>query len=204
MNYELIPLLDIPGREKVMEDLVRKTCSFDTAFSDFQATCSDNCTKSCEIEDFCEICKIRSRVVALAFTSGLTWEVWGETEVVGIIRLSDIKAGEDALGHYIFFDHDLSGKTDVLQAIINWAFEDHEGWRALQRLTIQIPDFAFALARHATKKLGFGGPFEFELKGKKVPVEGVKKNGISWRGQRRDLLTLGLVNSATPQHSAPA
>jgi RimJ/RimL family protein N-acetyltransferase len=194
MQYEVIPFLDIPGREKVIEEIVRKTCSFDTAFSDYQATCADNCVSNSALADFCELCKVRAAVVAVALTKGLTWEVWGDEGVVGIIRLSDIRPGEDALGHYIFFDRKLNGKTEVVQAIINWAFEEHEGWTPLHRLTVQVPDFAFALARHATKKLGFGGPFDFEMKGRTIPVEGVKREGIMWRGTRRDLLTLGLVN----------
>ncbi len=197
MHYEIIPLRDTPGREKVMEEIVRKTCSFDTAFSDFQDTCADNCMETADLQNLCQLCKVRAAVVGFALQKGITWEVWGEDGVVGIVRLSDIKSGEDATGHYIFFDRNLSSKTEVLQAVIDWAFEAHEGWVPLRRLTIQIPDFAFALARHATRKLGFGGPFEFELHGKKVPVEGVTVGGITWRGMRRDLLTLGLQNPNT-------
>lgn len=82
--------------------------------------------------------------------------------------------------------------------MIAWAFEDHpeNNWRALQRITIEVPDFAFALARHASRKLGFGGPFEWKLPkgGPVMQVEGVKPKSVLWRGERRDLLLLGLPN----------
>lgn len=192
--YELVPMQDTPERVEILAEIVTKVCGFDTAFSDFQNLCEFKCVETKQIPDFCDLCKQRVGIVCLAFSTGLTWEVWGDEGVVGVVRLSDISRGEDALGHYIFFDHALSSKTDVLQAVIDWAFEEHEGWLPLKRLTVEIPDFAFALARHASKKLGFGGPFTYTLKGKQIQVEGVKKNSLEWRGHRRDMLSLGLQN----------
>lgn len=196
--YEVIPMLNTIERAEILTKIVKQTCTFDTAFSNFQSVCEEDCFNTKEISDLCETCKMRAAVVSLAFASGLTWEVWStEGEVVGVIRLSDIKPGQSAKGHYLFFDHNLSSKTSVIQAVIEWAFTDGEEWKALQRLTIEIPDFAFALAKHASKKLGFGGPFEYSLKGKKIPVEGVLRNAVLWRGHQRDMLTLGLLNPNT-------
>ena len=192
--YELVPLLDRPERAEIISTIVKKACSFDTAFSDFQSVCDDRCPDSKDFHEFCNICKLRAGVVALALRTGITWEVWNDSEVVGIIRLSDIRPGLSATGHYLFFDRQLNSKTEVIQAAIDWAFAEHEGWAPLKRISVDIPDFAFALARHASKKLGFGGPFQFNLKGKKIPVEGVTQRGILWRGVERDLLHLGLLN----------
>jgi hypothetical protein len=133
----------------------------------------------------------------LTAPDSIAWEVWdtsGEVpEVVGIIYVTDVVLGEDATGHYVFFDRDLRGKTGVLREVIEWLFSDHEesGWVALRRLTIEVPEFAHALARHAQRKLGFGGPFNADG----IHVEGVKRKRIPWRGARKDLYILGLENS---------
>jgi len=198
--YEVLPLNDSPARADIIEKLIRKVCLFDTVFSDFKETCQDKCFENKEMSELCPLCFLRMQVVSVALSTGLTWEVWKtqeEPELVGIIRLSDIRPGSDATGHYIFFDNDLRGKTEVIRRVIKWAFQDHdEGWQALRRITITVPDFAFALVRHATRKLGFGGEFSYRLKGKVVPVEGVKRKAIMWRGDARDVLQLGLMNSA--------
>jgi len=142
----------------------------------------------------------------LSDSGSRVWEVWRVGgEVVGVIYFTNIVPGGDATGHYIFFDEKLRDKTEVLNEIMAWAFEDHpeEGWIALRRITIEIPDHASALVRHAHKRLGFGGPFRHVLskrtfQGKEVKstvrVEGVKKNAVLWRGEFRDLIILGLQN----------
>jgi hypothetical protein len=84
----------------------------------------------------------------------------------------------------------------LLEAFVEWCFTEHEDWRALSRLTITIPDYAVALAKHATKKLGFGGPYEYKgLKGWTIPVEGVRQKAVRWRGRDCDLLCLGRINA---------
>lgn len=197
MAYEAMPLLDTAERAGIMEGLIRKTCGFETAFSDFQPTCEERCFEEKPLEALCSLCSQRMHLVAIALATGLTWEIWrtdDAPELVGVVRISKIKPGEDAVGHYLFFDHDLRGKTAVLKELIQWVFTEHPGWQPLRRLTVEIPDFAFALARHASRKLGFGGPFPFVLKGSKIKVEGVKEEAILWRGQPRSLLLLGLLN----------
>ena len=195
--YEVLPLNDSPQRAHIIENLIRKVCQFDTVFSDFAETCQDKCFETKPMSELCPLCYTRMAVVSVGLSTGLTWEVWkmlDVPELVGIIRLSDIKPGADANGHYIFFDHDLRGKTEVIKEVLTWAFTEHETWKPLRRVTILIPDFAFALVRHAVKKLGFGGEFRYKLQGKSVPVEGVKRKAILWRGVPRDVLQLGLLN----------
>ena len=196
--YELLPLVDSPERAHILEELTRKTCGFDTAFSDFQATCEEKCFETKPIQEMCFRCSFRFGIVASSLMTGLNWEVWktgeGEPSLVGVIRLSHIRPGIDALGHYVFFDHDLRGKTGVLKDFIEWCFSEHENWAPLRRLSIEIPDFAFSLIRHSARKLGFGGDFDYEAKGIKIKVEGVRRKSIMWKGQARDIISMGLLN----------
>lgn len=197
--YELLPLVNTFERAEILLDMTRKVCSFDTAFSDFQDACEEKCYATKPIGAMCAECAYRFAVVAKALESGLTWEVWksagsSDPELVGIIRLSHIRPGVDGLGHYVFFDHDLRGKTGVIKEFIDWCFSEHDNWIPLRRMTIEVPDFAFALLRHAHKKLGFGGEFSYTLQGRTIPVEGVKRGVLLWRGVWRDLIQLGLIN----------
>lgn len=184
VDYHAIRLIPNPARATIISGIMRSMLRFETMFTDYQK------------ED-----ETKMLAIASSFTStdSLTWEVWKHedgkvVDVVGIFHLSDIRTGHDAVAHYVFFDGDLRGKTDLTQKMLDWAFTDHEDWPALQRLTIEVPDFAFALARHAQKKLGFGGPFKHRIGGKSINVEGVKQGALIWRGEPRDLLLMGKLN----------
>jgi hypothetical protein len=131
--------------------------------------------------------------------NSMAWEVWRyendiPVDICGILYLTDITVGQDAVAHYVFFDGKLRSKTELMQRVLDWIFTDHEDWRALQRVTVQIPDFAFALARYAQKYLGFSGPFKHKIAGKTLKVEGVKRGAVLWRGKPRDLMILGKLN----------
>lgn len=201
MTYEAIPFLATPERADVTSRILRAIVGHETVFNDFQRGCEEECYREKDVAEMCPQCRGRMELVAAALLrpDARSWEVWrvnGEApELAGLIRISRIVPGMDAVGHYVFFDNDLRGKTKALKSIIGWLFEDHEeeGWHALPRLTVEIPDFAYALARHAHKRLGFGGNFEWKPpRGKAIAVEGVKREVIPWRGQKRDLLILGL------------
>jgi len=225
MLYEVLPLKPAPERAEIISFILRKIFTHETVFSDYQRGCGE-CGELL-IEEMCPKCQVQMALVArtLTDTNSKVWEVWEVGgEVVGIIFFSDIIPGNDATGHYIFFDEKLSDKTEVLKEVMEWAFEDHvdEGWQALRRITIEIPDHASALVRHAHKRLGFGGPFRHvlssrEFQGKEtkttVRVEGIKENAVMWRGELRDLLILGLQNprlseplpaQPTPDHALDA
>lgn len=207
-SYEVFPMVDPPdlSRAHIIEGIVRRICGFEAVFNDFQRGCEQRCYESKPVTEVCDKCKICMALVAqsLAAPNSRVWEVWNtegdQPSVVGVIYVTDIVPGEDATGHYVFFDNDLRGKTGVLKEVISWLFSDHEeiGWKALRRLTVEIPEFAYALARHAHRQLGFGGPFSYSLRPhtKPIGVEGVKRKRVPWRGTRKDLLILGLVNEA--------
>lgn len=204
--YEAVPMSAAPGREMIVSKIIRKTCDVESVFNDYTAACEEKCYVEKARGEMCDACGRRFDLVlaSLLRPDAFIWEVWKDTpempELVGIIRFGSVRPGEDATGHYVFFDGDLRGKTSVLRSVIAWAFSDHPemNWRALRRLTIEIPDFAYALARHASRKLGFGGPFRYKLRagGPGMQVEGVKPGAILWRGERRDVLVLGLTNAS--------
>lgn len=131
----------------------------------------------------------------------VVWEVWRTehslpVDVVGILYLTRVRWGQEAVAHYVFFDGDLRGKTSIINEIIGWCFEDHpeRNWKALNRLTVEIPDVWYALAKHAHFKLGFGGKFRHRIGNRTLEVEGIKRGAVLWRGEMRDVLILGLIN----------
>ncbi len=203
MIYDLLPLDTSPERAEILSTLMRKVAAHETFFSDYEGTCEEGCIEAdATLVEMCEHCKRKMQTIAMAIMepTSRSWEVWrtngtATPENVGLVLFSDINPGIDATGHYIFFDGRLSDKTEVLQSLIDWLFEDHpeEGWKALQRLTVEIPLPFAALARHASRKLGFGGPFRYNISDNtQIRIEGIKKHAVMWRGSPKDLLILGL------------
>jgi hypothetical protein len=196
--YMATPFNPQPERQEVVSALISNLARFESIFSDYQKGCDDQCGE-------CRPC-LRAKLIItymLSKPDTKAWEVWevdGDTklplDLVGILYLTEIHAGCDAIAHYIFFDERLKDKTKLIQEVINWTFTDHPemSWRALHRLTVQIPTHAFALVRHAQRFLGFGGDFTYKLGNKKVEIEGVKREAIRWRGEDVDVLLLGLLN----------
>lgn len=177
--------------------LLQKCIEHESFFTDYERACPTTCGE-------CEQCIKAKQAVsgAILDPKAIAWEVWRhdlETheylDFVGILRLSRVKLGCDAVAHYFFFDGKLRDKTDLLHAWKEWAFSDAGEWKALHRVTLEIPSFAFALARHANRFLGFGGPFSYSHKGAKFPVEGVKEKSLLWRNEWHDELIMGLHNA---------
>lgn len=209
LTYDVFPLDASPERAEILSTLMRRIAATENVFADYTGTCATNCALGgAPLEAMCPSCRHRMGIIASTITAAGTrvWEVWCSSgaapEAVGVISFTDIQAGVDAKAHYIFFDERLADKTEILKEIIRWAFTDHEDWRALQRLTIEIPRPFAALARHAARKLGFGGDFRYTLKesvyeGKprktQISVEGVKRGAVRWKGSAHDLLILGLT-----------
>ena len=196
-TYSCVPFTAPVERSDVVSELVWRICEHETFFSDYERACPDICRE-------CEQCWQRYLNVSrmLGKLDTLTWEVWrhGETsELAGAIYLTGIRCGCDAVAHYCFFDGKLRSKTKLMNEVLDWIFSDHEGWRALRRLTTEVPVHAFALVRHAHKHLGFGGAYTYEHKGAKYNVEGVKRGALMWRGEPEDMLIIGKLNPAVSQ-----
>lgn len=183
MIYEALPFRPTPERASITNDILRKLAAHETLFTDYERACPDLCMT-------CALCKERIQIIlrGLFDPYSRVWEVWrSDGELAGVLSLSRIVPGGDALAHYVFFDGRLRDKTEVLESAIQWAFTDHPGWTALRRISVEVPDFAFALARHASRYLGFGGSFQHSG----LHVEGVRPRSILWRGRERDILLLG-------------
>jgi hypothetical protein len=197
MRFEVFP--HVP-RGTVMAHIVDRLAQHETVFSDYNSMCDEKCYS-------CPRCQRALTTIAYTLTkpNTIVWEVWDpdSVDLAGILYVTDVNLGCDAKAHYAFFDNDLWGKTSVVESVIDWLFHDHEGWPALNRLTIEIPDFAFALAAHASRKLGFGGDTTYQARKKNgkvsrtIPVEGVKRKALRWRNTDRDVLVLGRLNEAT-------
>ena len=166
-------------------------------FTDYTKACDEGCGE-------CSRCLQTKAIVNsnLIDSRSMHWEVWSKDpdsgdllDFVGILRLSNISPGCDATAHYFFFDGKLRDKTPLLRAWAQWAFNDHTNWSGLKRVTIEVPSHAFALARHANKKLKFGGPFEYRFKGSKIPVEGVRQKSVLKDGVWQDSLIMGRLKS---------
>lgn len=197
--YEAYPLVSSNFNEATVykvHKMISTIIKHESFFTDFTKACDDAC-------GICPQCQATKAIVTqnLADPKSMAWEVWRLDEdsgdlvdFVGILRLSRVNLGCDATAHYFFFDGKLRDKTALLLAWAKWGFSDHPGWPALHRVTIEIPAHAFALARHATKRLGFGGPFVYQSGDTTLPVEGVKKDAMLWRGTWHDLLIMGKMN----------
>jgi hypothetical protein len=180
-NYIALPFIAAPQRAMIVSKIMNETIKLESVFTDY--TKGDESRKA-------------SVAKALTAPDTNTWEVWKiqnglPVDIVGIIYLTKIRYKQDAVAHYVFFDHDLLGKTPLLLAMMDWLFEEGETWGPLQRLTLEIPDFAYALAMHAQKRLGFGGKYRHKIGNKTLHVEGVKEKALMWRGELRDVLILG-------------
>lgn len=191
--YEIYPLIATPERAHILSKIMRSIAFHETVFSDYQQGCDEKCTDKA-LEEMCPLCLRQMELISRALTAPHTrvWEVWdlrNEPEIVGVVYFCDVIPGVDATGHYVFFDRDLVSKTGIIKRVIEWAFEDHDDWTALRRITVEIPAYAKVLARHAHKKLGFGGRFSY----KRLRVEGVKEAAVRWRGRDHDVYVMGLL-----------
>ena len=181
---------------------LRRCAAHEGFFSDYIRGCDGECNGFCK--DLSPNCARVKNVVAYSLSKAdtLNWEVWRKPQpdsdvaldFAGILRLERIAVGCDANAHYFFFDGKLRDKTELLKAWSDWAFSEQEDWLPLHRVTIEVPTYAFALARHAAKELGFGGPYVYERKSTKLPVEGIRSEAIRWRGDWHDLLIMGKIN----------
>lgn len=81
----------------------------------------------------------------------LFWSVWAGGNVIGMIGLTRIIVGLDALAHLAFWDRQLWGRRALVLKMMAWSFET----LGLQRLSVEIPDHLDPLIRFCRAKLGF-------------------------------------------------
>lgn len=189
--YELLPFVQRPERAEIISEALRKVATTPTLFT--SAPCEEGCIDSRTLVEMCARCKARMVQVAtvLGASDTAAFEVWSADTLVGLIFFTDVTA-LDATGHYVFFDRRLADKTAVIEEAIEEMFAS-----GLARLTVEIPAPFASLVRHASRKLGFGGPYRYEIhrgahqRPSVVRVEGVKAGAAFYDGRRVDLLILG-------------
>jgi hypothetical protein len=191
-RFVAIPFKPAPERAAIVSHMMRSLCGFETIFSDYNRACEKRCFE-------CDEC-LRALVAAsavLADPRALIFEVWDTSDEeqalpAGMVLFIETVPGIELEGHYAFFDGQLKNKTAFLNELVEHVIEQ----TGVRRLVVHVPDYAFALARHAHKHLGFGGDFVYrDTRGRAVDVEGVRKGVIRWRGQWRSILQLARVRA---------
>lgn len=142
------------------------------------------------------------------------WEVYRGGEFVGVITLWRIAPQVDALLHFVFFDHKLAGKRQLLLSFLGHCFEDLN----FRRISMEIPETVGTLVSFVRRKLGFR--FEGEARTldhylvkrvrerKEMPnpeewiaSHGSRREGAHWHdGEWRDVLCLRLTRDDFLQH----
>lgn len=148
-EYFAVPLTLTPIPK--VSYILTRTSEHDGWFSDFQ--------------------KGRREIVAALLTdpANVIFEVWRTSDAeagsqpVGLVVFTDITPYVNAEFHPIFFDGKLAnalGKRNLLLSLLLWAFQN----LAVERISIEIPEFAGPLIHYARKKLGF----RFEAEGRMI------------------------------------
>ena len=161
--------------------IIRRAVAHDAFWSDNMPSCQ--CGKLCSLE--AEGCKARAWAVIndLAAPDSLTWEVYKvdsdaqPVALVGILRLTQVRRGDDATAHFFFFDGKLRDKLALLEAWKQTAFASIP----LHRATVEVPTYLPGLAK-AAMSLGFR-------------PEGIKREAVLYGGVRYDRLILGLLRN---------
>ena len=117
----------------------------------------------------------RQTIIAatLVDPQNVAWEIWRDGTLVGILLLTRIVRGLDALAHLAFFDKKLVGKRALLRNMIARAFRE----LALQRLSVEIPAHLEPLIRFVRTKLDFR--FEGEAQAAEHPAIAGLPSGIN-------------------------
>ena len=211
--YEAYPLtFDLSSVEALAHSSWKNTiilgriAAHSTFFTDYTRGCDGECGNFCtNLSPRCAAVK-QATAAVLMKPDSIAWEVWtkertGEAvDFVGILRLDRIILGCDAVAHYFFFDRKLRDKGPLIEAWHNWGFSDSEEWQGLHRATLEIPSHSHILARHAQKRIGFGGPYTYRppsngtSRVRPIAVEGVRKDAIRYNDAWHDLIIMGKVN----------
>lgn len=119
--------------------------------------------------------------------ANVAWEIWRDGQLVGILLLTRIVRGVDALAHFAFFDKKLVGKRSLLRNMIGHVFRELR----LQRLSVELPAHLDPLIRFVRTKLSFKFEGEVEagthpaLKGLPPGINNPAKWLAHW-GSRRE------------------
>lgn len=89
---------------------------------------------------------IRGDDIENLHATGLLWEV----DDVGIIYMTDIQPGYQAVGHFSFWDRRIAGREDLLREMVKMAMREF----GFKRVMVKIPLYAKP-ALFAVERVGF-------------------------------------------------
>lgn len=95
-----------------------------------------------------------------AATDGMLWVVYHGANIKGVVLLVEVQPRRDAKAHFVFFDQRLRDKVGMCVDLLGQAFEKFQ----LERLSVEIPTYASALASFIRKRLGF----RYEMEGRET------------------------------------
>ena len=137
MKYIAVPFSPNPGAK--LSYILDRLVEHDTIWSDFERGRRETASR------------------ILGSNTSVIFEVWETQNVsagiqpVGIILFMDVVPGVDTKCHFLFFDGKLRNKTPLLKNMMAWAFTTLH----VHRLSVEIPDYAFALVKYVRQELGF-------------------------------------------------
>jgi hypothetical protein len=133
----------------------------------------------------------------------IVFEVWRDTEIVGVVWLTRILPRVDAVLQFYFFDRDLVGKRKLLQNFVRFCFRD----LGFRRLTMEVPEGA-RIERFARKVLSFKLEGESRPRNPELPKalsdsfvarQGSRREGVRFDGQTwTDVVVLRLMAEVWP------
>jgi len=135
-------------------------------FSDGFTEIVDHCAAHRQwYDDFLWEDEVGRRVAAVTYLreaaqDGLMWTVWDGANLVGVVLLNEVRPRTDAKAHFLFFDRQLSNKVAICWGLLGDAFRIKD----LQRISVEVPTYASALASFVRKRL----EFKYELEGREI------------------------------------
>ncbi len=106
--------------------------------------------------------------------TGLIWEV----DDVGILYLTEIAVGHDALAHFNFWDRRLRGRENLIRGMMKHVMEMLD----LHRVTVEVGMFAAPWLPAAVERLGF-------------VKEGRKREALRYEGEWFDCIIYSMLRS---------
>lgn len=142
----------------------------------------------------------RTMILArLSNPSSMTWEVYRDANLVGILHADQIVPYVSCHAHFLFFDSELRSKRLLCLNTMDWLFSAYD----LHTIRVEIPTYAAKLAGFVRKALYFrweaeNRPFSWPSSAAPIPADVAKlgsRRHHAWfhHGEWHDLLLLSIT-----------
>lgn len=91
-------------------------------------------------------------------------------DMIGLLRVDNIKWPDDASVHYTFFDRRHKGRIPLLREMLKWLFDNYK----FSRFSTAVPSYVKSNIRHFILDIGFF-------------YEGKKRNAVTYKGRKFDV-----------------